>query len=379
MKNNDRNYTLDLIRGVSALIVMSGHLRIALYKDFSELDNLQNTSLIEKGFYFITGLGHEAVMVFFVLSGYFVGGSVIKNQKKFSSQNYLIARLSRLWVPLLPILIFTIIIDYFIGISSPELLNGNYYPILNSGPKSDYSISFLTFLSNMSFLQTIFTPVYGTNGPLWSLAYEFWYYILFPIIMILSNVIKRNIFKKVIGGILAVIILRFMHFEMLQGFVIWLFGVIVYLITSKKYIKPNFVCILSSFSLFTLFLFNSKFEFLIDMLNEHNDILIGISFSMLLLSIINYQIPNFKFLNLRKFSFYISEISYTLYISHFPVVLLIYSNFYLGKQLKFNIKDNLQFSAWFLLLIFISVLLWYIFERNTPVIRKRFKHLISKF
>lgn len=375
---NTRNYTLDLIRGVSALLVMSGHLRIALYKDFSELYNVQNTSLIEKGFYFITGLGHEAVMVFFVLSGYFVGGSVIKNQKTFSFQNYLIARLSRLWVPLLPILIFTTIIDYFIGVSSTELLNGDYYPILNSGPKSDYSISFLTFLSNMSFLQTIFTPVYGTNGPLWSLAYEFWYYILFPVIILLFNVIKRNILNKIIGGILAVLILRFMHLEMLEGFLIWLFGVAVYLITFKKHIKPNVVFILLSLALFVLFLLNSKFNFLIDILNENNDILVGISFSVFLITIINYQIPNTKFLNLNKFSFYISEISYTLYISHFPIVLLIYTNYYLGNQLTYTINNNLQFAAWFLLLIFISIIFWYLFERNTPFIRKKFKDLISK-
>ncbi|PHN94580.1 hypothetical protein CSC80_04330 [Maribacter sp. 6B07] len=375
---NTRNYTLDFIRGVSALIVMSGHLRIALYKDFSELGNVENSSLVEKGFYFITGLGHEAVMVFFVLSGYFVGGSVIKNQKYFSSKNYLIARLSRLWVPLLPILIFTIIIDYFIGIASPELLNGNYYSILNSGPKTDYSISFLTFLSNMSFLQTIFTPVYGTNGPLWSLAYEFWYYILFPILMILSNFIKRNILSKIIGGILAIFIVRFMPLEMLQGFLIWLFGAAVYLITTKKYIQTNVIFILSSFSLFIFSLLNSKFEFSKDLINNYNDIFTGISFSFFLISIINYQIPNFKFLNLKKFSFWISEISYTLYITHFPIVLLIYSNYYLGKQLTFNFNSNLQFTAWFLLLIFISILFWYLFERNTPIIRKKVKGLISK-
>ena len=86
MKENKRNYTLDLIRGVSALLVMSGHLRAALFKDFAELGN--NASSLEKGFYFITGLGHQAVMVFFVLSGFFVGGSVLKSKNNFNFKNF---------------------------------------------------------------------------------------------------------------------------------------------------------------------------------------------------------------------------------------------------------------------------------------------------
>ena len=36
------------------------------------------------------------------------------------------------------------------------------------------------FLGNAAFLQRILVPELGTNGPLWSLANEFWYYLLFP-------------------------------------------------------------------------------------------------------------------------------------------------------------------------------------------------------
>ena len=72
MKNRDS--TLDLVRGLSALLVMLGHLRSFLFLDFGEL---HGAGVIAKLFYFCTGLGHQAVMVFFVLSGYFVGGSVL--------------------------------------------------------------------------------------------------------------------------------------------------------------------------------------------------------------------------------------------------------------------------------------------------------------
>lgn len=74
MTIDSRNLWLDLIRGCSALIVCLGHLRNAILVDYSVL---VNPSIIIKAFYAITGFGHQAVMVFFVLSGYFVGGGSV--------------------------------------------------------------------------------------------------------------------------------------------------------------------------------------------------------------------------------------------------------------------------------------------------------------
>lgn len=66
-----RNLWLDLIRGCSALLVCMGHLRNAILVDYAELIH---PSIAIKAIYFITSFGHQAVMIFFVLSGYFVGG-----------------------------------------------------------------------------------------------------------------------------------------------------------------------------------------------------------------------------------------------------------------------------------------------------------------
>jgi peptidoglycan/LPS O-acetylase OafA/YrhL len=48
-----------------------GHLRNAMLVDYAEL---VHPSIAIKIFYAITSFGHQAVMIFFVLSGYFVGG-----------------------------------------------------------------------------------------------------------------------------------------------------------------------------------------------------------------------------------------------------------------------------------------------------------------
>ena len=105
-----RDHTLDLVRGLSALLVMLGHLRGFVFFDLGELEN---PGIATKAFYFATGLGHQAVMVFFVLSGYFVGGSVLSGLAKgrFTLGGYAAARLTRLWMVLLPALLLTLAID----------------------------------------------------------------------------------------------------------------------------------------------------------------------------------------------------------------------------------------------------------------------------
>ena len=97
-----RNITLDWLRGLSALAVFSGHLRAALFVDFS---TQADPSIMQKIFYLMTGLGHQAVIIFFVLSGYLVGGSVIRSMRGKSMldiKKYSIARITRLWAVLIP-------------------------------------------------------------------------------------------------------------------------------------------------------------------------------------------------------------------------------------------------------------------------------------
>jgi len=90
---------LDLIRGLAAVAVFSGHLRAALFLDYAQLER---TSLAIKLFYALTSFGHQAVVVFFVMSGYLVGGAVIKCRNEFAWSKYIVARLSRLWAVLIP-------------------------------------------------------------------------------------------------------------------------------------------------------------------------------------------------------------------------------------------------------------------------------------
>lgn len=139
---------------------------------------LPSHSWFEKAFYFLTGLGHQSVMIFFVLSGFFIAGSVSAafERDKWSWREYTINRLTRLWVVLLPALIVTLILDQIgMGLTHGAGYDGRYREMVNSGPSlaEPANLGITTFLGNMAFLQTIATPVFGSNGPLWTLANEF--------------------------------------------------------------------------------------------------------------------------------------------------------------------------------------------------------------
>lgn len=62
---------LNFMRWISAVLVFFHHYRNHLFVSY---DLLEKKTIFAKIFYFITLLGHEAVIIFFILSGFFVGG-----------------------------------------------------------------------------------------------------------------------------------------------------------------------------------------------------------------------------------------------------------------------------------------------------------------
>src|SRR5262249_3387507 len=95
---------LNLLRGAAAIAVAFGHWRNLFYCDYGQV---AAPGVATKGFYFLSGLGHESVIIFFVLSGFVIANSIRKSFElsRWSWGEYLLARLSRLWVVLIPALL----------------------------------------------------------------------------------------------------------------------------------------------------------------------------------------------------------------------------------------------------------------------------------
>lgn len=101
---------LDALRGIAAIGVCLSHLRDVFFRDYP---TLPHHSPLLALLYLATGLGHQWVIIFFVLSGYLVGGSVLRAHAtdRWSWSGYLFNRLTRLYIVLFPALIFGGLID----------------------------------------------------------------------------------------------------------------------------------------------------------------------------------------------------------------------------------------------------------------------------
>lgn len=375
-----RNSILDLVRGMSALLVMLGHLRGFVFLDY---DEVRADGVLVKSFYFATGLGHQAVMVFFVLSGYFVGGSVLSGLSKgsFTWQCYAKTRLVRLWVVLIPALLLTLGVDSLGQYWNPAAYVGGLNERFMSGPTNAVPAThdWVTLLGNLLFVQTVNVPVFGTNGPLWSLANEFWYYVMFPLIavsMARFSGVRGKLFAMV-QAILFVLIASWLPNGILTGGLIWLSGAAVWLLLERTRNSGHWAGVrfigffvgwpwrlLGGLS-FLGTLAGSKMDHWYG-----SDGAVGCMFALWMLSLPGGgRLPR----RVDRLVKGLSEISYTLYVVHFPLLFFVAAVVLKGRQFP---ADFLGFS-WFFgltsIILAISTGLWWLFERNTYRVRELLK------
>jgi peptidoglycan/LPS O-acetylase OafA/YrhL len=245
----------------------------------------------------------------------------------------------------------------------------------------EYSADLSTFLANMFFMQTITSPVFGLNGPLWSLANEFWYYMLFPLLVIAIGLVEsRKVLFRAIAFIIVIIIVWHLPQDILYGFMIWIMGVVVYLLQSKiKQLIPSTgrIFLITGIFLFALSLAYSKSTALIQSIPIEPDFAVGFSFAFLCLALTYQTFPNVRWPRFANFSLHISEVSYSLYLSHFPIVILIASTIYQSRKL---VPDRLvlsQYIGWGLLLMVLGGVVWWLFESRTAFVRNKVTALMN--
>lgn len=215
----------DLIRGLAALVVFLEHARNLFFVDYSQLPSHRLLFAIP---YLVTGAGHQAVVVFFVLSGFFISGAVFRSLERghWSWADYLTRRLVRLWVVLIPALLLCCFWDHLGGRLDPALYSGKVANhIVNEDVRQYLTPSI--FLGNLFFVHTILVPVFGSNGPLWSLAFEFWCYILFPLgLFTIRPGTSRS--QRLLFAVLFLAVARFVRGAVLGSFPVWLIGTVLF-------------------------------------------------------------------------------------------------------------------------------------------------------
>ncbi|WNB92481.1 acyltransferase [Bacillus sp. NEB1478] len=349
---------LDFIRGLSAILVVMEHLSSRLFVGYG---NIESPNILVNLLYMLNILGGPAVIVFFVLSGLFISRSVLKAfyDDKWSWKTYLINRLSRLLVVLVPALLLTLVLD-IIAVKFFEY----------EGYTNAY-INLKNFVGNLFFLQNVYVGVYGSNAPLWSLNYEFWYYILFPTLLLLLFSKKRKLVMFFYFS-LAILIISTVGMRMNTYFVIWLIGTSILLLPKANLLKHRFVPIASFVLLLVVLpvrplvmtgrLFTDQWTenlFLVDLL-------IGLVFGLFIYSLLHVtsnRIKNIEFNWIGGGSRRLAGFSFSLYLIHYPIINTVY--YWVAKNGFSGLQPNLGSIALEMLLIILICMIAFYFSRIT--------------
>lgn len=195
--NRQLSAYLDLIRVVCAVVVVLSHLG--------------HGHLVGGYLWPFTFFGNEAVMAFFVLSGFVI--AFVTDQREQTLAIYAAARLARLYSVILPAMALTLVLDA-IG----QSINAESY--LHSHAASGGSaLSGYLFSITMTNKSWGIDQHFGSNGAYWSIPYEFWYYFIFGGFMLLNG------WRRVVFALLGVAIAGPKILILLP---VWLMGVGAY-------------------------------------------------------------------------------------------------------------------------------------------------------
>ena len=192
----DFSLYLDAVRFAAAAMVVVAHLLMLRLID-------------SRVAAFVPDLGREAVIVFFVLSGFVIRYSV--DQKHASLQEYVVARCARIYSAALPVLGAAFaIVALVLNFSDVDVTTA--YQVAKAYVYFPFHLLFAGEFWNLAESPPWLLPY-------WSLGYEVWYYILFGIAYYLSG--ARRL-------ILLACVLLLVGFKLWMLLPIWLSGVWLY-------------------------------------------------------------------------------------------------------------------------------------------------------
>jgi peptidoglycan/LPS O-acetylase OafA/YrhL len=307
----------DLVRGLAAALVVGTHWRNMLFVDYRTLpQDLKHLFFVP---YLLTSGAHRSVVLFFVLSGYFIAGSVFRSAGRgpWNWQDYALRRAVRLWVVLIPGLLLCAAWDT-LGMALHRA------PLLYAGRSGNHLMQNVAaaqtwpiFFGNLLFLQSLRVPTFGSDTPLWSLSNEFWYYVLFPLGWLTLSRLTR-LWLRAACGISFLGIACFVGIPLLIGFPIWLLGALLYRLRppgDRRWLR----WVAAGILVVTLYGLPASWG------GRWNDLFFGFICTVCMWVFLSATRPAVEASAISRFSRAISRFSFTLYVVHMPLFMLMTS------------------------------------------------------
>ncbi|KAB7668459.1 acyltransferase family protein [Bacillus sp. B1-b2] len=319
-----RKNNLDIIRFFAATLVIFSHaFPLTLGNDMNEpfvkLTNGQST------------FGSIAVYIFFIVSGFLITMSYDKSKNTLT---YLKARILRIFPGLIVVILLTV---FVLGPLTTSYSLNAYF----NNPETYNYFKNITLVYWGDILPGVFENNIhgGINGSLWTLYFEFIFYLVVAMLGVLRLLKKRIVLPLYLITLVALFLQYFpIDVRFIYLFAFYAAGMLVYLFRDKIYIN-NYSAIISLVSLIVLTYFD-YFQ---------------IAFSVFGTYLIMYLA--FSYTNVfHNFSKY-GDFSYGLYIYAFPIQQLITMTFNNEISPYFNFIIALPLT-----LIF-AIFSWHIIEK----------------
>lgn len=298
---------MDAMRALLAATVAFGHVWNLLVEDYRPTGSLA----VQTG-YFLAGFAHSAVILFFVLSGYWIARSVTaRAERGWVWRDYLIDRLARLAIVLIPALAIGGALDW-IGYRLLGL--PTYFGATGAWAFTEdlsRSLTLSALLGNLLFVQHLIVPPFGSNGPLWSLAFEFWYYLWFPALYLSWR-------RRRPQWALATLAIALANPAILFGFLSWLCGAALHAAEQRAratgWRASRRAVVAAGLVSLAILVWGRAWNF------SAEDPLEAAGFALFLFTLLRSDPPALPML--RPLAAYGARASFSLYATHFPLIAL---------------------------------------------------------
>jgi len=371
---------ISLLRGLAALQVAAAHLRAEI---FPGLRDIASPPVYYQILAFATGFAHQAVVVFFLISGWLVGGSLLNRIERTAAtsgsatahaappwRDYAIDRVTRLWTVLAPALCLALLVGIWTDAVDPLRTDAS--------PANEFSAT--AFAGNLLGLQTVIVENFGGNYALWSLANETWYYIQFPLLLIMFTGSSR--LRQAGAAALLVVLGTALPLPITVYFALWLLGAAFSRIRIECDTGTRVMLVAVAAACSIYFRIRGSNDDL-KLESFPQDLVISLPLLALLSSLqAPLAIQSFSMRTIVRGAHVLSEFSFTLYVTHIPVIRLLrhiglqtYGRDRLSPQAPL---DYAIYAGMLALLLAAAWLSYLVFESHTFRVRRAVRNVFQR-
>lgn len=301
-------------------------------------------------FWYFFNFGQEAVIVFFILSGFVISQSLVKHDYTFKV--YFLHRFTRIYI----MVIVAYLISYLCLIIT---LENNQLNI------EDVVLNLLMLQDKAMFRPGTFVSPLFNNEPLWSLSFEWWFYMIFFFHYYVQQKYKISMYSNIkyayllsVFGMITFYLLANQISTFLMYYIVWFSGVVILYDVQNhttKYLKNYLMYFMLFVALYSV-LFTAEVPYVTSVVHpfitlRHFISLMIFLFLFLFLQKYIYRLVQIKLIEkIIKFLSIFAPISFAIYILHYPIMTALNS---------FNLPASIKF----LLLLLLTLSLSYVVER----------------